>query len=66
MSPLISLLVPLAVDLLKAYFKTTDSSKDDQVLNVVQQGCTYLSMKDNNTLTVTDSNYVNLSEMEYK
>ncbi|ADR33998.1 hypothetical protein Sulku_1335 [Sulfuricurvum kujiense DSM 16994] len=47
---LISYFVPLAVELIKAYVKTTDSSKDDKVLEVVQTGCAYLAPRGNNTV----------------
>lgn len=66
MAPIISLLVPLAVELIKAYVKNSDSSKDNKVLEVVQTGCKYLAVKDNNTLTISDSDYVNMAEMEVK
>jgi hypothetical protein len=58
MSPLISLFVPLAVEIIKAYFKTTDTKKDDQVLEVVQQGCYYLAPNKNNDMNVQTADIV--------
>jgi hypothetical protein len=48
--PWLSFLVPFAVELLKLYIKSSDSSKDDCVLDAVQKGCEYLASKDNNTV----------------
>ena len=50
MAPIASLLLPLAVDLIRSYIRSSDSSKDDKVLNVVQEGCRYLAPKDSNSL----------------
>lgn len=58
MTPLISLLVPLAVELLKAYFKSTDTKQDDKVLEVVQQGCYYLAPNKNNDLNIETADIV--------
>ena len=58
MAPIISALVPLAVELLKAYFKTTDTKKDDKVLDVVQQGCYYLAPNETNNLSIETSDIV--------
>lgn len=60
---LISYFVPLAVELLKLYIKTTDSSKDDKVLEVVQTGCVYLAPKGNNTINYGTVGLVNQHKM---
>jgi|GEM_PF-3622638 len=52
MTQIITALVPLAVELLKLYFKTTDTKKDDKVLEVVQQGCYYLAPNKTNDLSI--------------
>lgn len=58
MSPLISALLPFALEIVKAYFKTTDTKKDDQVLEVVQQGCYYLAPNKNNDMNVQTADIV--------
>lgn len=60
----ISYLVPLAVELLKLYIKTSDSSKDDKVLEVVQTGCAYLAPKDNNTVNFGTVNVLDAHSMK--
>jgi len=59
MSFWIKLLLPFAFDMVKEYIKSTDSTKDDKVLNIVQEGASYLAVKDNNTL-----NDKSLSELD--
>lgn len=54
MVPLASIFLPLAVDLIRSYIKSSDSSKDDKILQVVQDGCYYLAPKKNNNLDVLD------------
>lgn len=48
---LIQILLPFAVNLLSAYLKNKDTSKDELVLNAVKDSCRYLACKDNNTVT---------------
>ncbi|MCK9373463.1 MAG: hypothetical protein M0P91_09705 [Sulfuricurvum sp.] len=59
----ITLLVPLAVEIIKMYTKNSDSKKDDKVLQVVQLGCTYLQPKNNNTVDQLAVNAVTSHEM---
>lgn len=63
MSPLVSILLPYAFDLIRSYIKSTDSSKDDKVLDMVQEGCKYLAPKSNNTLDQFDANAISAHEM---
>ncbi len=46
-----NLVVPLAVELVKAYVKSSSSTKDDKVLEIVQTGAEYLARKPNNTVS---------------
>lgn len=63
MSSLVTILLPYAVDLIRSYIKSTDSSKDDKVLAVVQEGCKYLAPKSNNTLDEFDANAISVHSM---
>jgi len=47
-----SLLLKLGINLVVSYINSSDSSKDDEVLKVVQDGAKYLSQKQNNDITV--------------
>jgi len=47
---LTNLVVPLAVDGIKKYINSTESKKDDKVLELVQTGASYLAKKPNNTV----------------
>lgn len=46
------MLLNLGINLVKSYIKSSDSSKDDEILKVVKDGAKYLSSKDNNDVTV--------------
>ena len=46
-----TILFNLAINLITNYIKSSDSSKDDEILKVVQKGAKYLSAKDNNDIT---------------
>jgi len=47
-----SILLKLGINLVVSYINSSDSSKDDEVLKVVQDGAKYLSNKQNNDITV--------------
>ena len=47
---LFSLLLPFALELIKGYIRSTDSKKDDLVLDIVKDGVCYLEGKDNNNV----------------
>lgn len=49
---LFTLFLPLAIEVLRMYIKSSDTSKDDQILNVVQDGCRYLAPKESNDLSL--------------
>lgn len=52
MVPILNFFLPVAVEIIKAYIKNSSSKKDDLILNTVKDGCRYLSVKDNNTVSV--------------
>lgn len=64
LSPFISALVPVAVQVVKQYFKTTDTKKDDKVLEVVQQGCYYLASNETNDLSIHTADNVAIHTMK--
>lgn len=43
--------LPLAIKAIKRYINSTDTKKDDKVLDLVQKSANYLAKQDNNTLT---------------
>lgn len=45
-----SFLLPLAVELIRSYIKSTDSKKDDVILDIVKDSVCYLEGKDNNSV----------------
>lgn len=51
---IVSLLLPLAIDIIKKYIESSDSESDDKVLEIVKDGAKYLVCKDNNKLTSFD------------
>lgn len=59
----IKLLLPYAIDAIKAYIKNSDSDKDDKVLDLVQNGCEYLAKKDNNTVNFGHSSVMYAQKM---
>lgn len=60
---LTNLVLPLAVDTVKKYIDSTESKKDDKVLEVVQTGAKYLANKGNNTITLDLSKELDKKEM---
>lgn len=48
---LTNLVLPLAVEQVKKYIDSTESKKDDKVLEIVQKGAEYLSKKGNNNMS---------------
>ncbi len=49
---LVGSLLPYAINILVNYIRSTDSSKDDMILNIVKEAASYLACKDNNTLDI--------------
>ena len=52
MAPILNLILPLAVEVIKAYINSSSSKKDDLILSTVKDGCYYLSAKDNNDMNI--------------
>lgn len=48
-------LLPYAIDIIVKYIKSSDSSKDDKVLDIVKIGAKYLAGKENNNVTYDDA-----------
>jgi hypothetical protein len=59
-----SLLIELGITLVKSYIKSSESKKDDKILDIVKTGADYLSKKPNNTLDTYTSD--NLSQKKMK
>lgn len=51
-----SFLLPFAIDLIRAYIRSSDSKKDDLVLDIVKDSVCYLGVKDNNNVDITSVN----------
>ena len=52
------LLIPVVINILKSYIKSTESKQDDKVLEIAQEASTYLSAKDNNTVSINTSDLI--------
>lgn len=48
---LINILIPIAVKTVKEYVKTTDTKKDDKLLEIAKLSTEYLSEQNTNTVT---------------
>jgi hypothetical protein len=46
-----NIIIPLSVELIKAYVNSSSSTKDDKVLEIVQTGAEYLARKPNNNVS---------------
>jgi len=46
------MLLNLGINLVKSYIESSDSKRDDKVLDLVKNGAKYLANKDNNDVTV--------------
>lgn len=46
-----NLLLPFALNVIRAYMYSPSSKNDGQILNVVKESIQYLATKDNNTVT---------------
>ena len=55
MNAVLMALMPFIFDLIKEYIKSSDTTKDDKVLEVVQMGAKYLATSENNTVTQLNS-----------
>lgn len=64
MAPILNLILPLAVEIVKAYINSSSSKKDDLILETVKGGCSYLSAKDNNSLSLDIADLVGNQTMK--
>ncbi len=60
-----SLLIGLAINLIKSYISSTSSHKDDLILDLVKDGVDYLANKTNNTVTKEISKELNSKDMVF-
>ena len=61
---LVGALVPYAIDIIVKYVESSDSSKDDKVLDVVKIGAEYLARKSNNNLSFEDCEKIKSVKMK--
>lgn len=61
---LLQLILPVAVEIVKAYIKSSSSAKDDLILETVKDSCYYLASKDNNDLGIKIADDVAFSQMK--
>lgn len=59
-----NVILPIAVNSVKKYINSTESKKDDKVLEIVQVGATYLADKPNNDLPKTYADVIKKCEMK--
>lgn len=55
---LLRLLLPFAVQTVRSYVKNSDSKKDDEILDIAQETASYLSAKDNNTVSINTAEMI--------
>lgn len=58
-----NLLLPVALRVLGGYINSSATNQDGKILDAIKNGAEYLAPKDNNTLTIPDSDYVNMAVM---
>lgn len=63
MPQILQLVIPFLLDMLKEYIKSSDTTQDDKVLAIVQEGAKYLAPSENNTLKQIDSNVISNAKM---
>ena len=56
-------LMPLITKLLTKYIESSSSKKDDEILDIVKIGATYLANKDNNNVSKNDVDSLNCKGM---
>ncbi len=60
---IVSFVLPVAVDTVKSYVKSSDTKNDDKVLELTQIGAKYLAGSSTNTVTQTISDSLNNTKM---
>jgi len=61
---LLRLLMPFAIDTIRSYVKSSDSKQDDKILSIAQETASYLSVKDNNTLSLNTADLLLSAKMK--
>ncbi|NCO01412.1 MAG: hypothetical protein GW906_06260 [Epsilonproteobacteria bacterium] len=61
---LLRLLMPFAIDTIRSYVKSSDSKQDDKILSIAQETASYLSVKDNNTLSLNTADILLSAKMK--
>lgn len=60
----LSLILPLAINIITKVIESTDSKQDDKILDVVKIGASYLAVKDNNSLNYSMSKEIKKVKMK--
>lgn len=61
---ILKLFLPFAIDAIRAYVKSSDSKRDDKILQIAQETASYLSAKDNNTVSINTSDMISNAVMK--
>jgi len=61
---LINLLLPIGLQIVESYIKSSSSKEDDKVLEVVKTASKYLAYKSSNTLNLDTASALNLAKMK--
>lgn len=61
---LLRILMPFAIDTIRSYVKSSDSKQDDKILSIAQETASYLSVKDNNTLSLNTADILLSAKMK--
>lgn len=63
---LLPLLLPVAVDIIRGYIKSSSTKKDDKILEVVQEGARYLADCPNCSITDSQARFLAAQTIEKK
>lgn len=61
---LLRLLLPFAFNVVSKYVASSDSKKDDVILDIVKNTSKYMSLKDNNTLSIDTASAIALAKIK--
>lgn len=61
---LLPLLLPVAVDIIRGYIKSSSTKKDDKILEVVQEGARYLADCPNCSITDSQARFLATQTIE--
>lgn len=57
-------ILPIAITIIRGYIKSTDSTKDDIILDLVKDSIIYLSDQPNNTISKNIANMIDIQAMK--